>query len=99
TGTWNRYGFHLGTNFFDYPHIGVWPDAYYMGDNVFDPAGVTRLGPQPFAFDRTNMLAGNPATFVSTGLLAASVPYLLPGDLDGSILPPVGAPNPFFGAD
>ena len=22
TGSWNRYGFHLGSNFFDYPHLG-----------------------------------------------------------------------------
>ena len=22
TGTWHRYGFHLGSNFFDYPHLG-----------------------------------------------------------------------------
>jgi len=35
-GSYNRYGFHLGTNFFDYPHLGVWPDAYYMSMNVFN---------------------------------------------------------------
>ena len=36
TGSWHRYGFHLGSNFFDYPHLGVWPDAYYMSMNVFN---------------------------------------------------------------
>ena len=36
TGTYNRYAFHLGTNFFDYPHLGVWPDGYYMAMNVFN---------------------------------------------------------------
>src|SRR5437868_10826971 len=36
TGTYNRYGFHLGTNFFDYPKLSVWPDAYYMSMNVFN---------------------------------------------------------------
>ena len=30
TGTYNRYGFHLGSNFYDYPHLSVWPDGYYM---------------------------------------------------------------------
>ena len=65
TGTWNRYGFHLGTNFFDYPHLRVWPDAYYMSMNVFNSAGTAFLGPQPFAFDRTAMLAGTAATFVT----------------------------------
>ena len=49
------------------PHLGVWPDAYYMSMNVFNSAGTAFLGPQPFAFDRTRMLAGLSATFVSTG--------------------------------
>src|ERR1700704_654454 len=35
TGSYNRYAFHLGSNFFDYPHLSVWPDAYYMSMNVF----------------------------------------------------------------
>ena len=30
TGSYNRYAFHLGSNFFDYPHLAVWPDGYYM---------------------------------------------------------------------
>ena len=33
TGTWNRYQFNLipfGNNFYDYPKLGSWPDAYYM---------------------------------------------------------------------
>ena len=58
----------LGSNFFDYPHLWVWPDAYYMSMNVFNCAGTAFLGPQPFAFDRTAMLAGTAATFVTTGL-------------------------------
>src|SRR5664279_5685956 len=68
TGTYNRYGFHLGSNFFDYPHFGVWPDGYYMSMNVFNSGGTAFLGPQAFAFDRTNMLAGTPATFVTPGI-------------------------------
>src|SRR5205085_272943 len=72
TGSYNRYGFHLGSNFFDYPHLGVWPDGYYMSMNVFNSAGTAFLGPQPFAFDRAKMLAGLPASFVTTGALGAS---------------------------
>ena len=45
TGTYNRYGFHLGSNFFDYPKLSVWPDAYYMSMNVFNSAGTAFLGP------------------------------------------------------
>src|SRR6266446_3558725 len=26
TGSYNRYGFHLGSNFFDYPKLATWPD-------------------------------------------------------------------------
>src|SRR5688572_21970671 len=52
TGSYHRYGFHLGSNFFDYPHLGVWPDAYYMSMNVFNSTATAFLGPQPFAFDR-----------------------------------------------
>jgi hypothetical protein len=30
TGTYNRYAFSYGSNFPDYPKMGVWPDAYYV---------------------------------------------------------------------
>ena len=96
TGSYNRYGFHLGSNFFDYPHLGVWPDAYYMSMNVFNAAGTAFLGPQPFAFDRAKMLAGQPATFVTTGITGGPTEEVyLPADLDGSNLPPAGAPASF----
>lgn len=99
TGAWNRYAFDLGDtfgqNFYDYPKLGVWPDAYYMSFNVFNASGTAFLGPQPFALDRTAMLAGNPATVVSTGILTPNDNQLMPADMDGSIPPPAGAPNPF----
>ena len=98
TGTYNRYGFHLGSNFFDYPHLSVWPNAYYMSMNVFNSSGTAYLGPQPFAFNRTAMLAGAPSSFISpVGPLGGSVAPFLPADLDGSTLPPTGAPNTFVG--
>ena len=99
TGTYNRYGFHLtNTNFIDYPKIAVWPDAYYLSVNVFNATGTLFLGPQPFAFDRAKMLAGLPATFVApVGPLGSSVAPFLPADLDGSTLPPAGAPNTYVG--
>ena len=96
TGSYYRYAFHLGSNFFDYPHLGVWPDGYYMSMNVFNSSGTSFLGPQPFAFDRTKMLSGQPATFVApVGPLGGSASPFLPADLDGSILPPAGAPETF----
>src|SRR4051794_5816915 len=44
----SRYGFHLNSNFLDYPKLGVWPDGYYMAANVFNIAATAFLGPQPF---------------------------------------------------
>jgi hypothetical protein len=98
TGTYARYGFHLGSNFFDYPKLSVWPDGYYMSMNVFNSTGTLYLGPQAFAFDRAKMLANLPATFVSpSGPLGSTVDPFLPADLDGPTLPPTGAPATFVG--
>ncbi len=97
SGSYYRYGFHLGSNFFDYPHLSVWPDGYYMSMNVFNSSGTAFLGPQPFAFDRAKMLVGQPATFVSTGVTGgSSEDVYLPADLDGSTLPPTGSPATFI---
>ena len=96
TGSYYRYAFHLGSNFFDYPKLAVWPDAYYMAMNVFNSSGSTYLGPQPFAFDRAKMLAGLPATFITTGITGgSSEATYLPADLDGSITPAAGSPATF----
>ncbi|HEY8205339.1 MAG TPA: fibronectin type III domain-containing protein [Pyrinomonadaceae bacterium] len=96
TGSYFRYDYHLGSNFFDYPHLGVWPDAYYMSMNVFNSTGTAFLGPQPFAFDRAKMLVGQPGTFISTGITGgSSEESYLPADLDGSNPPPAGAPATF----
>ena len=99
TGAWSRYAFHFGSDFFDYPKLGIWPDAYYMTMNVFNSAGTAYRGPQPFAFDRAAMLAGQPATFVTTrapAIFSAANDPLLPADLDGTTPPPAGAPEPFL---
>jgi len=66
-----------------------------MSDNVFNSAGTTFLGPQPFVFDRAKMLVGQPATFISTGVSGASENSYLPADLEGTTLPPAGAPATF----
>ena len=92
TGTYNRYVFPLPSNFPDYPKISVWPDAYYLTINEQDPSTFAALGAYVCALDRTNMLLGNPAT-AQCFQLSPSYNSLLPADLDGSILPPAGAPN------
>ena len=92
TGSYNRYSFNYGnTNFPDYPKLGVWPDGYYLTVNVF-ANGSNFTGAGVAALDRTRMLAGQPAT---QQLFRTSSAYggLLPATLDGSRLPPAGAPN------
>ncbi len=78
TGTWNRYAFDIGSqfgvNFYDYPKLSVWPDAYYLSFNVFDASGSSFLGPQPFALDRSAMLAGQPAPWLAVSPAEFDVP-------------------------
>jgi subtilisin-like proprotein convertase family protein len=88
-----------GTNIFpDYPHLGVWSDAYYMTVNQF--SGNTYVNPGMYAFDRAKMIAGDPtAAYVyfnaNTLYSGQGVSGMLPADLDGYIPPPPGAPCPF----
>ena len=101
TGSYNRYDFDLapfGFNFYDYPKLGSWPDAYYMSMNVFNSSGTAFLGVEPFAFDRTQMLSGGAATVISPGLVGSppnNEDAIMPSDFDGMNLPPSGAPNVF----
>ncbi len=83
-GGWFLYAFDLGVSVPDYPKLGVWPDAYYLGLNA---------GPENvFALDRKNMLSGDPAAFV--GFRVGGGPFPFPADLDGSP-PQAGTPAPF----
>ncbi|HYU47030.1 MAG TPA: hypothetical protein VEK84_12750 [Terriglobales bacterium] len=94
TGSYNRYEFDFGSNFPDYPKFGVWPDAYYNSINVFPPRSFA--GAEACAFDRHAMLAGAPANAICFQQ-PPTVSSLLPADLDGSTLPPAGAPNSYVG--
>jgi hypothetical protein len=94
TGSYNRYQFDFGANFPDYPKFGIWPDAYYNSINVFPPHSFA--GAEACAFDRNAMLAGAPASAICFQQ-PPTVASLLPADLDGSTLPPAGAPNYFVG--
>src|SRR5258707_8819277 len=94
TGSYNRYEYDFGSNFPDYPKFGIWPDAYYNSINVFPPHGFA--GAEACAFDRNAMLAGTPASAICFQQ-SPTVSSLLPADLDGSTLPPAGAPNYFVG--
>jgi hypothetical protein len=100
TGSYWVYSFQLSTtNFPDYPHFGIWPDGYYMGVNQFDN-GSTFSGSRPYVFERSKMLLGQTARFVTTtGPLGVNSSLVQPADLDGATLPPAGAPNYFVEAN
>jgi hypothetical protein len=91
TGAYNRYSFQYA-NFPDYPKLSVWPDAYYVTYNQFNPSGTTFLGANVCAMDRASMLTGAAAT---QQCFSPSTAYgsLLASDLDGTTAPPSGEPN------
>ncbi|MEQ1606339.1 MAG: proprotein convertase P-domain-containing protein [Pyrinomonadaceae bacterium] len=98
TGTYYVYDFiHPTGSFFDYPHVGVWPDAYYMTVNQFNQAGTAFLGAGAFAYDRVKMLQGDPTAsyvyFDEFGSICPTCGGQLPADLDGTVTPPAGMGN------
>jgi uncharacterized repeat protein (TIGR01451 family) len=104
TGAFHRYEFLIDDNQFnDYPHFGVWPDAYYMSVNQFDATTAYNYsGPGAVAFERAQMLTGGMARMVYFDLsttLGTSYGGQLPSDWDGVTPPPAGSPNYFVEAD
>jgi hypothetical protein len=92
SGGWYFYALDAGNPngaWHDYPKLSVWPDAYYMSANMFDPWS----GAKVWALDRAAMLAGLPLTAVT---FDAGTAYgsLLPSNLRGP-LPPAGSPAYF----
>ena len=96
TGQYYLYAFQTpGAEFPDYPHLGVWPDGYYMMDHQFTEPGDIYNGVGVFAFNRVKMLAGDPtATYIYFSLSLAAFPEaiggMMPSDLDGMTPPPPG---------
>jgi hypothetical protein len=96
TGSYYVYEFDQPV-FNDYPHIGVWSDAYYMTVNQFGGTGGTFSGAGGYAYEREKMLSGQPAraVFFDLGPINSSFFGMLPSSLDGGP-PPIGSPN-YFG--
>ncbi len=87
-GGWFVYTFQFAWAF-DYPKLGLWPDAYYMSSQEGFSGGSLDV----YAFDRANMLNGNPATYQRFTVGSPALIFL-PGDLSGPP-PPMGTPNTF----
>jgi hypothetical protein len=101
TGAYHRYEFLISnTKMDDYPKFGLWPDAYYMSINQYNQNSLTWAGQGVVAFERDQMLLGQPALMVYFDLFPVdpNLGGMLPADLDGPV-PPGGAPNPFVEVD
>jgi hypothetical protein len=93
SGSYTRYAYTFTNSLNDYPKIGIWPSGYFASYNMF-AFGFFFQGAQACAYDRSQMLAGGPATSVCFQL-SSSFGGLLPSDLDGATPPPSGSPD-FF---
>jgi len=94
TGTYYRYSYSFGTDFNDFPKMGVWRDAYYITYNIFK-RGRTFSGNKVCALERDKMLIGAAARQLCAQT-TNSYASLVPADLEGATLPPAGAANPLL---
>jgi len=85
-GPFYRYEF-VRPLFPDYPRPAVWPDGYYVPTSTGDDV----IQKHACVVDRTRMLRGQPAT--EQCVIIDGVNFLNNADLDGTRLPPPGAPN------
>ena len=96
-GTYFRYSFPVPNgNFGDYPHYGVWSDAYYVMAHGFTAAGGgSYTGAMFGAMDRAKMLAGD-ASATWQVIVDSTEGGIMPADVDGFAPPPGGAPGIFL---
>jgi hypothetical protein len=85
-GPYYRYVFERAL-FPDYPRPAVWPDGYYIPSSTGDDV----IQKHTCVVERAKMLSGQPAS--EQCLVINGVNFLNNADLDGSELPPAGAPN------
>lgn len=85
-GPYYRYEFKREL-FPDYPRPAVWPDGYYTSTSTGDDV----IERHAYVVDRAKMLKGEAATEQS--FIIKDVNFLVNADLDGTQLPPPGAPN------
>ncbi|MEZ4701273.1 MAG: PKD domain-containing protein [Rhodothermales bacterium] len=90
TGSYNQYEFNFGTDFPDYPKLGIWGDSYTMTTRDFGGNGAFFSGLSAVAMDRSAMLNGQPATMVRfpNAFGGTSIDGYLPADADGAVSGP-----------
>jgi hypothetical protein len=98
TGSYYLYGFELTMNLPDQPKLAIWPDAYYISQNLLNPTTKGFLASQVCSLDRTNMLQGNAASAICfQGSI--SLPTIMPVTWVGPTPPPAGSSAYFFELD
>jgi hypothetical protein len=85
-GPYYRYEF-VRPLFPDYPRPAIWPDGYYVPTSTGDEV----IQKHACVVDRVRMLVGGDAT--EQCVIIDGVNFLNNADLDGTELPPSGAPN------
>jgi hypothetical protein len=90
-GPYYRYQF-LRPLFPDYPRPAIWPDGYYVPSSTGDDV----IEKHACVVERAKMLAGQPAR--EQCFVIGGVNFLYTADLDGTSLPPAGAPNVMIAA-
>ncbi len=96
-GSYYRYEF-LRPLFPDYPRPAIWRDGYYVATSTSDNRISDTVATQKHAcvVDRARMLKGEPAA--EQCLVIENVNFLNNADIDGTSLPPAGAPNVMMAA-
>lgn len=91
-GTYFRYEF-LRPLFPDYPRPAIWNDGYYVPTSTGDNRISETIATQKHAcvVERDKMLRGEPAR--EQCVIVENVNFLNNADIDGTTLPPAGAPN------
>jgi hypothetical protein len=85
-GPYYRYEF-VRPLFPDYPRPAIWPDGYYVPTSTGDEV----IQKHACVVDRATMLAGGDAT--EQCVIVDGVNFLNNADIDGTAVPPAGAPN------
>jgi hypothetical protein len=94
TGTYYRYAYSFGTDFNDFPKMGIWNDSYVITYNIFK-RGRTFGGNRVCGYERNQMLVGGTARQVCA-TTSTSYASLLPADVEGTTNPPAGSANPLL---
>jgi len=94
---YHRYAFERPL-FPDYPRPAIWTDGYYNPTSSSDNRISETIATQKHAcvVDRTRMLNGEPAS--EQCVVVLNVGFLNNADIDGTALPPAGAPNVMMAA-